>query len=585
MEQLENFDAPIRSSIKRWLGDDFDEQTREQVEALLRTNPQELREVFDGRLAFGTGGMRGIVGVGTNRMNRYTVGWATQGIANFLKDKYPGQTPSIAIACDTRLFSREFATSCARIFAGNGMRVFLFEEFCPTPQLSFTCRHLKCQAGVMITASHNPANYNGYKVYGEDGSQVVFPDDEQIIDLVSKLEHPQEIRMAAPDDERIHPVDAETIAAYFVAIDATNPDPTLIDRAKREGVEVHVVYTPLHGAGSRCTPEALTRWGVRQLHLVEEQMTPDGHFPTVKVPNPEEDDALQMGVQKLLAVRGDLLIANDPDSDRMAAVARVGDQHRNLSGNETGALILYHLCTTLKEQGRLPKSGALIKSLVTSDFLKAIAEHFEVHSFDVLPGFKYIAALIRQWRQKDAPWQFLFGAEESLGYLTGDYARDKDGVQAACLIAQCALRAKSQGKSLVDLLNALYTQFGVYRERHLNINVAPGSAGFAQIRALMDGLKLRPPKELAGLSIAQVEKPLASEDHAETDSMIIWKLGDSGKLIARPSGTEPKVKFYLFAQMPAVQVGDVDRSLRLVDQLLQQLVDELNQLVKTYAPS
>lgn len=579
------FAPSIRRTIERWQGADFDEKTREEIKELLRTNPKEVRDAFDGRLAFGTGGMRGIVGVGTNRMNFHTVSWATQGIANFLKGKFPTITPLIAIACDTRLFSRKFAQTVARTFAGNNMRVVLFKDFCPTPQLSFTCRQLRCQAGVMITASHNPANYNGYKVYAEDGSQVVYPDDEQIVDLVSRIESPSDVSTALLDDARISYVEDETIQAYFAAIDATNPDPALSERAALANVQVLVAYSPLHGAGSRCTPEALRRWGVRQLTLVEAQMTPDGHFPTVELPNPEEEGALKLGIDALLSSNGDLLIANDPDSDRMGAVARVGPASQILTGNESGALILYHLCSSLQEQGRLPKSGAVVKSLVTSDFLKAIAEHFELRTFDVLPGFKYIAELDRKWRLENAPWKFLFGAEESLGYLTGNYARDKDGVQAACLIAQCALRAKLDGKSLIEQLHALYAQFGVYREKHVNLAVQPGKAGQLQMVVLMDQLRTNPPKELAGLNIARVENPLETTGPKEAASILIWSLGNVGKLIARPSGTEPKIKFYLFAHMPSAQNQGVEISLRIVDQLLEQMASELRQLLKTYVPS
>ena len=592
MKSLDAFEPTVGKHIEQWLSGDFDERTHQEINHLLETNSTKLADAFAGRLAFGTGGMRGVVGVGTNRMNLYTVSFATQGIANFLKEKYGNLAIKVALSCDTRLFSAEFTEQTARVFAGNGIDVVLLNGPYPVPVLSFTCRHHKCQAGVMITASHNPPEYNGYKVYGDDGSQVVFPDDANIIKHVALIEHPEAVKLANTNDARIQFAPPETINAYFAAIADLNPDQQLMSRAQSAAKELKVVYTPLHGAGAVCTPRALTQWGFKDVILVDEQMTPDGHFPTVTAPNPEESSALAMGMQKMKAVQADLLIANDPDSDRMGSVAMDKSEPRILSGNEAGALILHHLCTTLRENGRLPRSGAVIKSFVTSDLLSSISAHFGLQTFDVLPGFKYIASLIRQWKEQNSTLQFVFGAEESLGYLTGDHARDKDGVLAGCLMASCAQRDKLRGKTLLEHLHELYAEFGVFRDKHLNINVAPGKAGAEHIAEMMRKLHHEPPKELAGLTVSTAGKSPAvtqageqGRDNGANDlEMIIWRLGKAGKLIARPSGTEPKVKFYLFSHIPPVEVKDVEGALLRSDQQLDQMAIELRGIVESTKP-
>lgn len=574
------------------MGGDFDEKTRGEIRQLLETDQAKLADAFAGRLAFGTGGMRGVVGVGTNRMNLYTVSFATQGIANFLKEKFKDRAIKVALSCDTRLFSAEFTEQTARVFAGNGIDVVLLDGPYPVPVLSFTCRHHKCQAGIMMTASHNPPEYNGYKVYGDDGSQVVFPDDATIIKHVALVEHPRSVRFAEKGDKHIQFAPPETITAYFEALAELNPDKTLVGRAQSASKELRVVYTPLHGAGATCTPRALTQWGFKDVVLVDEQMIPDGHFPTVAAPNPEESSALALGLQKMKAVKADLLIANDPDSDRMGSVAMGKFGPRILSGNEAGALLLHHLCITLRERGRLPKSGAVIKSLVTSDLLHSIATHFGLQTFDVPPGFKYIAALIRQWKEQSSSLQFVFGAEESLGYLTGDHARDKDGVLAGCLMASCAQKDKLKGKTLLDHLYELYAQFGVFRDKHLNIDVSPGRAGAEQIAAMLKKLREEPPKVLAGLTVTTSDKSQGANrvcepekgDGAHDLKMIYWRLGKGGKLIARPSGTEPKIKFYLFSHIPPAEMGDVEEALMRSDQQLDQLAKELQGLVETTKP-
>lgn len=587
MKSLRSFEPPVARRIEQWLGEDFDEKTHLEIQKALQTDAAELADAFAGRLDFGTGGMRGIVGVGTNRMNLYTVSWATQGIANFLKEKYGDRVIRVALSCDTRLSSSEFTRQAARVFAGNGIQVLHFEAPYPVPVLSFTCRHHNCQAGVMITASHNPPAYNGYKVYGDDGSQVVYPDDADITRHVALIERPQDVQIAPAGDERIVTAPVETLEGYFAALAALNVDRQLVERAQAVGKELEIVYTPLHGAGSSCTPWALRRWGFERVILVDEQMIQDGHFPTIRAPNPEEPSALSMGIQRLRSAKADLLIANDPDSDRMGSAIHLPGGPRILSGNEAGALMLHHLCRSLQERGQLPKSGAVIKSLVTSDLLKCIARHFGLQTFDVPTGFKNIAALARQWRAQNLPWQFVFGAEESLGYLTGDHARDKDGVLAACLMASCAQRDKLDGKTPLDHLYELYREFGLYQDRHLNIDVAPGKSGMERIASLMRQLQCAPPKELGGLTVGDCRElhlgALSSENRSgssESGGMIIWRLGRDGKVIARPSGTEPKVKFYLFTCVPPEEVGDVEASIRSGEQKLDQIARELKELIE-----
>lgn len=585
---FEDFDPIVGKRVNQWLGDDFDESTRKEIEQLASEHKKALSDAFEKRLEFGTGGLRGIMGVGTNRMNIYTVGFATQGLANFLKAKHSGQQLFVAIACDTRHHSEEFARQTAQVFAGNGITAYLLKGFYPIPVLSFACRRYRCQAAVMITASHNTSEYNGYKVYGQDGSQVVFPDDEEIIQEIAKIEHPRDLLIAPSNDPKIIYHHDQVIADYYKEIGRLDPDPVLLSTAKAQDRECKIVYTALHGAGATCTPTALAHWGLDRVFFVKEQMQPDGSFPTVRAPNPEDPAAMALGVKMLLEQDADLLIANDPDSDRMGAVIRDRDTARYLTGNEAGALIFYHLCSTLAEKNALPPSSALIKSWVTSDLLRAIADHFEVQTFEVPTGFKFIAATLRVWQKENKPWHFLFGAEESLGYLTGDHARDKDGVLSACLIAQAVQKAKLAGTTLIDQLNELYMRFGVFREKNFHIDVAPDRAGRAHIEQIMQQLSLHPPSELAGLSIAQVKRlDDASElaNSAKEPEMIIWKLADTAKLIVRPSGTEPKIKFYLFNRIPATSKQEVAVSLKLAETQLDQMCQELKALIQTLAPS
>lgn len=579
------FDGLTKKRIDIWCGDDFDQVTRDEIRRLLRDDPKLLADMFEKRLDFGTGGMRGLMGVGTNRMNIHTVGFATQGLIHFLKKKFGDLELAVIISCDTRRKSEQFLRHTAQIFAGNGIKVHLLEGFYPIPLLSFGCRYFKCQAAVMITASHNRAEYNGFKVYGEDGSQVVAPDDQSIIDQVALIDHPRDVTIAPWGNAKIIRQSDQMIAAYFAAIDQINPDATLTSQAKSKQQLCKVIYTPLHGAGASATPRALRNWGFEDLMLVSEQMLPDGDFPTVSAPNPEDPLAMALGVNMLLEQRADLLIANDPDSDRMGAVVCKDQQPRYLTGNEVGALIFYHLCSTHSEQGSLPPCSALIKSWVTSDFLRAIADHFEIKTFEVPTGFKFIAAAIRRWNREDQHLHFLFGAEESLGYLTGDHARDKDGVLAACLLAQAAQKAKLANTTLLDHLEDLYRQFGIFCEKNFHIDVAANRAGRAQIAAIMEYLKSHPPQELAGLSIENglqlTDESKVSGADRESD-MIVWKLTAAAKLIIRPSGTEPKIKFYLFNHMPPSSHSDVATSMALAKDQLRLIEGQLRALIKTF---
>ncbi len=588
MTSSDALDPLAKKRIETWASTDFDRVTRDEVQRLLRDDPKELSDAFEKRLDFGTGGLRGLMGIGTNRMNIYTVGFATQGLAHFLKKKHQDREIAVIISCDTRRRSLEFSRHAAQIFAGNGIKVHLLEGYYPIPILSFGCRHLSCQAAVMITASHNTSEYNGYKVYGEDGSQVVAPDDQKIIEEVALVEHPRDVSIAPWGDAKIVRHCDEIVAAYFAAIDQLNPDASLSQKAHSKKELCKVVYSALHGAGASATPHALRNWGFEDVTLVNEQMLPDGDFPTVRAPNPEDPAAMALGVCALIDKRADILIANDPDSDRMGAVVLDGQEPRFLTGNEVGALILYHLCSTLLEQGGLPPSSALIKSWVTSDFLRAIADHFRVLTFEVPTGFKFIAATLRTWRRENRPLHFLFGAEESLGYLTGDHARDKDGVLAACLIAQVAQKAKLANTTLLDHLNDLYRRFGVFCEKNFHIDVAADRAGRARIDAIMQQLHLHPPKELAALSIEEVKHLTDASEISESgkmSDMIIWNLADRAKLIVRPSGTEPKIKFYLFNRIPPMANQEIETSLQTARDQLDQMAEELRALVETWVPS
>lgn len=529
-------DDATKKNISEWLEGPYDLETKEAVRKLQEENPKELEDAFYRTLTFGTGGLRGIMGVGSNRLNLYTIRAATQGFANTLKRHSEGQKQqSVLIGYDSRDNSRAFAEESAKVLAGNGIKAFLFEEISPTPLVSFGCRHLKCSGAIMITASHNPKEYNGYKVYWNDGAQVVHPIDGEIIEEVEKITTPQMVRsVESINNPLIEIVKDDVKVAYLNAIVPLQNYPK--ENASK-GSELKIVYTSLHGAGMVLFPDALKLWGFTNVGFVDKQVIPDGSFPTVKYPNPENPAALELGIAKVMENSADILIATDPDADRVGiAVMHEGEVHL-LNGNQVACLCLEHLCHALEEQGRMPERGAFVKTVVTTELFQAIADAYHKPCFNVLTGFKYIAELIRDWENSENGYSFIFGAEESYGYLLGTLARDKDAIIASALICEMALRAKLQGKTLIDLLNDLYEEYGVYVEKLLTVKCPETKEGHEQISRSLKSIQTNPPKEIAGLKV------VVFEDDAKASMLVFW-LSDKTKIIIRPSGTEPLVKVY-----------------------------------------
>jgi len=530
------------------------------LQALERGDPAGVVDAFYQELDFGTGGLRGIMGPGTNRMNRVIVARATQGLVNYIRKQNPAGGGSVCIAYDSRHNSAEFAREAARVVAGNGMKAFLFEDVRPTPELSFAVRHFKATAGIVITASHNPKEYNGYKVYWSDGAQVVPPHDRGIIAEVREVTSMAQVQLTdfeqAVRKDQIHLIGETLDRLYIDALSAVRLRKELADE---RGDNLRIVYTPLHGTGIKVVPSALRSWGFFDVHVVKEQAEPDGNFPTTKSPNPEERVAMELALALAKEVKADIVLATDPDADRLGIAVRHNDDHTLLTGNQLGSLLAWYICSTLREQHRLPSNGVIIKTIVSSKLAEAIAKDFGVSVENCLTGFKYIGALIRQYEEEGPPEApsktFLFGFEESYGYLAGTHARDKDSVVAACLTAEMALWAKEQGLTLVELLYDLFARYGVYLESQLS-KTMPGVAGMQQIAHLMQSLRTAPPTAFAGVAVEAVTD-IDSDSRLDLSSgkrsrgpglprsnVLIFELADGSQIIARPSGTEPKVKFY-----------------------------------------
>lgn len=531
----------LQNRINQWLGNSFDDKTKEEVKTLIATNPQGLIDAFYTTLSFGTGGMRGLMGVGTNRMNSYTVRFATQGLANYIKKAVVGNR-AVAIGYDSRNNSKTFAEDAARVLAGNGITVYLFSELRPTPLVSFACRYHKCTAAIMVTASHNPPQYNGYKVYWNDGAQVLPPHDSGIIAEVAQLSDPAQVQLAELSSPLIHLMGKEVDDAY---LDAISP------KAPLKGAEsLKMLYSSLHGTGITMVPKALQRFGFTNVLFVDEQVTVDGNFPTCKKPNPEEPAALTLGINKLLQEACDIFIATDPDCDRLGVVVRHNGQAVALTGNQIVAIAAEYICQTQK----LPEKSAFVKTIVTSELFREIVERHNHSCFDVLTGFKYIAEKIRQWESEPNSYSYVFGGEESYGCLVGTVVRDKDAVSASCLFAQIALFAKQQNKTLVDLLEEIYMRYGVYVEHLISIDYEESQAGKAKMQNAMQSLRTNSPKTLSGLAVRSFQDLLQPSDLPKSD-VLIFTLADATKVVVRPSGTEPRIKIYILCKEP------IDKSL------------------------
>jgi phosphoglucomutase len=536
----------IARKVKLWLSESYDEETRTVLQRLIDKESPEVEDAFYADIEFGTGGLRGIMGVGTNRMNKYTVGFTTQGMANYLIKQFRSNI-KVVVAYDTRLNSRFFAEITADVFSANGIFCYLFEDIRPTPLLSFAVRELGCQAGVMITASHNPKEYNGYKAYWEDGGQLVPPDDENVIVEVKKIKQVEDVHWQR-NKKLVQFVGAKVEERYLDCVQSLSLNPPIIKENK-----LSIVYTPLHGTGITLVPLALHRFGFNNIHLVEEQMLPDGTFPTVVSPNPEEREALILALAKAKIIKADLVLATDPDADRVGVACRTADgQYKLLDGNMTATLLIYYLLSQRIAQKRNSPNDFIVKTIVTTELLREIATDFNITCYDVLTGFKYIGEIIRQKEQEGT---FVGGGEESYGYLVGDFVRDKDAVSACCLIAEMAAFFKSRNQNLHDALLEIYEQFGFYKQKAASLT-QKGVAGAFEIKRMMLNFREKPPEYICNLKLVRfidyltgkiinTETGNNSDTQLPQSDVLQFILEDNTKITIRPSGTEPKIKFYV----------------------------------------
>ncbi len=585
-------DAAIRTAIDRWLNDPaIATADKEEIRALLdRKDERELTDRFYRELEFGTGGIRGILGAGPNRMNLYTVGAAAQGLANYIaRQGEPAMRAGVAIAYDCRRMSEEFARRVACVLAGSSITSHLCTSLRPTPLLSFAVRHLKCTAGVMITASHNPPEYNGLKAYWSDGGQVVPPQDAEIIAEVRAVPSYQHVLALDEDEARakgfIRKLGKDVDDAFLALVDGSCLSPEV---CRAQGRRLKIVFTPLHGTGGTLIPQALRRRGFEQVLEVPEQSEPDGEFLTVKSPNPEEGPALQMGIDLAKRERADLVIASDPDADRVGiAVRDASGEYRLMTGNQIAAVLTYYLCEQRKRLGQLPANGVVLTTIVSSDLMKEIARSYGAEVVEVLTGFKWIADKVRRYEEAGTPKApskaYLFGAEESYGYMPCDYVRDKDAVTAAAMIAEAAAFAAEEGKTLLNVLDDLFRRYGYFQEGVKSLTL-PGADGAARIQAMMESYRRNPPRKLGNIEVTTVADILTGEirkiatgevvgryDLPASD-VILLTLADGTKVIARPSGTEPKIKFYILARemsqdLAAARAAATAKTQHILDEL------------------
>ncbi len=567
----------IKNKAQIWLNENIDPEIRKEVENLLKPeNEKELIEAFYKDLEFGTGGLRGIMGAGTNRMNKYTVGTAAQGFANYLKQNFTDKKQiKVAIAHDCRNNSRFFAETCANIFSANGFYVYLFDDLRPTPELSFAIRHFGCQGGVVITASHNPKEYNGFKAYWEDGGQLISPHDKNVIEEVRKITDFSQINFEG-NKNNIEIIGDEVDEIYTNKIAELSLSPDAIKRNS----DLKIVYTPIHGTGVKLVPMILKKIGFKNIYHIDEQDKTDGNFPTVVSPNPENAEALQMALNKANDVDADIVMASDPDADRVGiAVKNNKNEFVLLNGNQTGAVLIYYLLKKWQENGKLTGNEYIVKTIVTTELLADIARKFNVEYYDVLTGFKFIADIIRKNEGKKT---FIGGGEESYGYLSGEFVRDKDAVMSCALIAETAAWAKDSEKSFFDVLIDIYLEFGFYKEQLMNL-VKKGKEGAEEIAAIMDKFRNNPPKEINGSKVVMIKDYLQSiskniEKGAEEaidlpkSNVLQFFLADGSKVSVRPSGTEPKIKFYASVKGKLDKKEDFERVNAELDQQISSLL-------------
>jgi phosphoglucomutase len=569
----------VRERANQWLSEKHDPETRKKVKELLDGNEQELIECFYRDLEFGTGGLRGIMGVGTNRMNIYTVAMATQGLSNYLKKEF-GNIPQIkvAIAHDSRNNSRLFAETTANIFSANGFKVYLFEDLRPTPELSFAIRYFKCQSGVVITASHNPKEYSGYKAYWDDGGQIISPHDDLIIKEVQSIQSIDKVNLQAKA-ENIESIGRETDEVYTDQITGLSLSHDVIKRQH----DMKIVYTPLHGAGVHLVPLILKKFGFTNIIHVPEQDVSDGNFPTIISPNPEESSALELAIKKAEETDADIVLATDPDADRVGVVVKNNNgRYIILNGNQSAALLINYLLKKWSDNGKLKGREYIVKTIVTTELLAGIARKYKVECYDVLTGFKYIADVIRQFEGRKT---FIGGGEESYGYLAGEFVRDKDAIMSCALLAEAAAYAKDQGMTMYEQLLDIYREFGLYKEKLISV-VKKGKSGAEEIQQMMKDFRNNPPTTINNSKVIEIMDYLdpKSLEKAnlknggivipESDVLQIFTAGGT-KISIRPSGTEPKIKFYFGVMEILKRIEDYETVNSALDSKIDAIISEL----------
>ncbi|MEL0010306.1 MAG: phospho-sugar mutase [Bacteroidota bacterium] len=576
---MESLDTTTQQNVQKWLEGNYDPQTKEHIQRWLDEGAyEELSDAFYKDLEFGTGGLRGIMGIGSNRVNKYTFGVATQGLSNFLNKTYPNEEIKVAVAYDCRNNSDTLAKIVADVFSANGITVYFFEALRPTPELSFAIRHLGCKSGVVLTASHNPKEYNGFKAYGSDGGQLVAPYDTQVMEEVRAIRSIDEVRFS-PNEKLIMTIGTDVDTPYLETLRSLS----LSQEAIEAESELSIVFSPIHGTAGVLVPPALKAFGFNNVHLVEEQMVVDGNFPTVVYPNPEEQEALFMAIEEAKKQNAELVMATDPDADRIGiAVKNTDDEWVLLNGNMTGSLLVNYMLEAWKREKGFSGNEFIVKTIVTTQLIDTIAKHYGVTCYNTLTGFKFIGSLMTE---KEGVEQFIVGGEESYGYLVGDHVRDKDAIVSAVMIAEMAAYYKHQGSSLYEALIQLYVTHGFYKERLVSVT-KKGKAGAEEIQVLMAGYRSHPPKRLGGSRVVEIhdyassESFLVEEDRVESldfpKSNVLQFITEDGSVVsARPSGTEPKIKFYCSVNTKLVSASDVVETEKVLDQRVDAMMKDL----------
>jgi phosphoglucomutase len=571
-------ETAINERVNRWLEGTYDEETQTAIRRMQANSPEELSDAFYKDLEFGTGGLRGIMGVGTNRMNKYTVAMATQGLANYLKQQFSTEVQKVVIAYDSRNNSAYFSEITADVLSANGVKVYVFDTITPTPELSFAIRHLHCHSGIVITASHNPKEYNGYKVYWQDGGQLVAPHDHRIIAEVKKITRFEEVRFERKA-ENVSYIGEEVHQVYIERVKALSMHPEII----RKQHDLKIVYTPLHGTGVYLVPRALRAFGFSDVSLVEAQAVPDGNFSTVVSPNPEEIAAMSMAIEEAKERNADIVLATDPDADRIGLAVKKKDQdYELLNGNMTLTLLIYYMLKEWKKKGKINGRQFVVKTIVTTELVRDIAQKEGVACYDVLTGFKFIAEKILHYEGEK---EFIAGGEESFGCLVGDFVRDKDAVISCSILAEMAAWAKEQGRTLYDVLIDIYMEYGLYKEHLISIT-KKGQQGSQEIKRMMQSYRSEPPKEINGSKVIRIDDILLLQsfdcrnNHKKSihdlpqSDVLQFFLADGSKITVRPSGTEPKIKFYF-----SVKENLVNRN--QFDAMHQKLTNKINNIIQS----